>query len=69
VLLVRILLWPGIFGSGILAVAMWYFWFSFDRSSWNKKSLWFLVLLMGLALGPLIYYFFAYRRNEVLENC
>jgi hypothetical protein len=66
--LVRILLWPGILGTATLAVAMWYFWYSFDRSSWMARSLWFVVLILGLALGPLIYYFFAYRRSQILRK-
>jgi energy-converting hydrogenase Eha subunit G len=66
--LVRILLWPGVVGAGILAIAMWYFWFSFDQSYWTKKACWFVVLILGLALGPVIYYFFAYRRNQALES-
>jgi hypothetical protein len=67
-LLVRILLWPGVVGAGILAIAMWYFWFSFDQSCWTKKACWFAVLILGLALGPVLYYFFAYRRDQSLES-
>jgi len=67
-LLARILLWPGVVGAGILAIAMWYFWYSFDRSCWTKKACWFAVLILGLALGPVIYYFFAYRGNQALET-
>jgi hypothetical protein len=66
--LVKVMLWPGIVGAGILATAMWYFWFSFDQSPWAKKACWFGVLVLGLALGPVIYYFFAYRRNPSLES-
>jgi hypothetical protein len=67
VLLVKILLWPGVLGTGTLAVAMWYFWFTFDQSQWMKKTCWFLLLVLGLALGPMLYYFFAYRRNPALD--
>jgi hypothetical protein len=68
VLLVKLLLWPGIVGTAILAVAMWYFWFTFDESTWRKKAFWFLILFLGLALGPVLYYFFAYRNNPVLAQ-
>jgi|SRR5215468_12658371 len=64
----RVLLWPGILGAGTLAVAMWYFWYSFDQSRWPTKTLCLVVLILGLALGPLIYYFFAYRRSEILRK-
>ena len=67
VLLVKILLWPGVLGTGLLAVAMWYFWFTFDQSHWMKKACWFVVLFLGLTLGPMLYYFFAYRRNPALD--
>jgi len=66
--LVRALMWPGVLGAGTLAVAMWYFWYSFDQSHWPTRTLWFVVLILGLALGPLIYYFFAYRRSEILQG-
>jgi len=68
-LLVRILLWPGVLGTALLCVAMWYFWFSFDDSGWLKKALWFVPLYLFLPLGPALYYFFVYRRNpEVAQS-
>src|ERR1700756_3939500 len=67
-LLVKTLAWPGIVGTAVLAVAMWYFWYSVDQSNWTKKSLWFLVLFLGLMLGPLLYYFFGYRRHPALDG-
>jgi hypothetical protein len=66
--LVRVLLWPGIVGSGTLAVAMWYFWYSFDQSGWIPKTIWFFVLILGRSVGPLIYYFFVYRRSDGLRR-
>lgn len=62
-LTVRFLLWPGILGTATLSIAMWYFWFSFDDSSWIKKAIWFFPLYFLLALGPAFYYFFVYRKN------
>jgi hypothetical protein len=58
--LVRALLFPEIAGSAMLWVAMWYFWFSFDRSHYLKKAIWF-ALLFFLA-GTVPYYFVVYRR-------
>jgi hypothetical protein len=66
--LVRALLWPGIAGTALLSIAMWYFWFTFDQSRWMKKALWFVILGLGFALGPAIYYIFIYRRNAALEG-
>src|SRR5215470_105259 len=63
-LLIKGLLWPGIVGSGLLRVAMWYFWFSFDHSGWVKRAVWFLVWFLGITVGPAFYYFFVYRRRD-----
>lgn len=68
-LVVRVLLWPGILGTGLLTIAMWYFWFSFDNSGWLKKALWFLPLYLFLPVGPALYYFFVYRRNPEVCRC
>ncbi|HEV2730056.1 MAG TPA: hypothetical protein VGV15_08490, partial [Terriglobales bacterium] len=43
-LILRLLLWPGILGTALLSIAMWYFWFGFDDSGWLKKAIWFLPL-------------------------
>jgi hypothetical protein len=67
-LLVKAVLWPCIVGTAILWVAMWYFWFTFDRSGWVKRALWFAVMCLGFALGPPLYYIFGYRRNSALEG-
>ena len=67
VVTVKILLWPGIAGSSVLAVAMWYFWFKFDQSHWVKRALWFPVLFLGITVGPALYYFFSYRRHAGLD--
>jgi hypothetical protein len=64
--IVRLIVFPSILGTAILAVAMWYFWFGFDRSSWIKKTAWFLPLYLFLPIGPAFYYIFVYRRNESL---
>lgn len=65
--LVKLLLWPGLIGTAVLAVAMWYFWFTFDPSPWATKTFWFLILFLGLALGPLLYYIFSYRKSSALD--
>jgi hypothetical protein len=61
--LVRALLWPGILGAGLLAIGMLYFWFTFDPSHWMTKAFWFPVLFLSLTLGPVLYYFFSYRKR------
>jgi hypothetical protein len=37
---VKALVLPEVLGTAVLSVAMWYFWFSFDRASWVRKALW-----------------------------
>lgn len=61
--LVRVLVFPGVCGTAIVSIAMWYFWFSFDRSSWARKAFWFLPLYLLLPIGPALHYFFVYRRQ------
>jgi hypothetical protein len=68
-LVVRILLWPGIVGTALLSIAMWYFWLSFDNSAWLRKAIWFVPLYLFLAVGPTFYYFFVYRRNTEVAKC
>src|SRR5689334_2709288 len=59
----KLVLLPGILGTATLTVAMWYFWFTFDKSSWLRKAFWFLPLYFLLPIGPALYYFFVYRRS------
>ncbi len=61
--LVKALILPGVCGTALLSTAMWYFWFTFDRSSWKSKAFWFLPLYLLLPIGPALYYFFVYRRQ------
>ena len=60
--LVKALLFPEILGAGLLWVAMWYFWFSFDRSHYLIKAVSFSLLLLFGPLGACVYYFATYRR-------
>jgi len=60
--LVRTLLYPEILGTALLWIAMWYFWFSFDRSNYLKRAIWFLVLFLFAPFGSALYYFVVYRR-------
>jgi len=60
-LLVKGLIFPGVCGTAVLTVAMWYFWLSFDQSSWVKKAFWFLPLYLLLSIGPALFFFFVYR--------
>jgi len=64
----RLLLLPEILGSGLLWVAMWYFWFSFDRSHYLKKAGSFILLFFLAPFGTLIYYFLAYRQSVALRS-
>lgn len=61
-MLVKVILFPEILGAGLLWIAMWYFWFGFDRSYYLLKALSFVLLFFIGPLGTLIYYFVAYRR-------
>jgi hypothetical protein len=63
VFLVKVLVFPGVCGTALLSIAMWYFWFSFDQSSWTRKAFWFLPLYLLLPIGPALYYFFVYWRH------
>ena len=58
----RLALIPEAIGSGLLWVAMLYFWFSFDQSSWLKSALWFPFLFFFIPLALALYYFFVYRK-------
>src|SRR5216683_5374761 len=59
--IVKMLLFPEVLGTAALSIAMWYFWFSFDRSSWIRKACWFPPLYLLPTMGPALYYFFVYR--------
>jgi len=60
--LLRWVLIPEVVGSALLWVAMLYFWFNFDRSSWLKRALWFPFLFSFIPLAHALYYFFVYRK-------
>lgn len=60
----RAVLLPGVLGTATLSIAMWYFWFNFDKSSWVRKAFWALPLYFLLPIGPALYYFFVYLRNS-----
>ena len=64
----RSLLLPGVLGNAILTVAMWYFWFNFDKSSWARKALWAVPLYFLVPIGPALYYFFVYLRNAEVTS-
>lgn len=61
--LVKFLLFPEILGAALLWIAMWYFWFGFERSHYLLKALTFVLLFFFGPLGTLIYYFAIYRRH------
>ena len=60
---VRMLLLPEIFGLAILWIGMWYFWFSFDRSHYLQRAIWFALLFFLVPFSTVGYYFLVYRRK------
>jgi hypothetical protein len=68
VLLIQILVWPGVIGTAILWVAMWYFWFSFDASGYFKKTVWCFLLYFLALFAQAFYYFFVYRRSPLVKS-
>jgi hypothetical protein len=58
----RLVLFPEVVGTALLQVAMLYFWFGFDQSSWLKRALWFPFLFLFIPLTHALYYFFVYRK-------
>jgi len=60
---VKVILFPEILGAAVLWVAMWYFWFGFDRSHYLLRALSFILLFFFGPLGASIYYFATYRRS------
>ena len=67
-LLIKILLWPGVVGTALLCIAMWYFWFNYDDSTWWRKAAWFFFLYLLIPVGPILYYFFVYRRSALVRQ-
>jgi hypothetical protein len=65
---VRVLLSPEVVGAAVLWIAMWYFWFGFDRAHYMKRATWFLILFFFAPLGPAFYYFFVYRRSVFVPH-
>jgi hypothetical protein len=65
--LLRTILFPRAIGTATLSIAMWYFWINFDRSSWLRKTVWFLPLYLLFGIGPALYYFLVYRRQLSAE--
>ncbi len=60
--LLRLVLIPEVIGWAVLCVAMLYFWFNFDQSSWLKRALWFPFLFFFIPFALALYYFFVYRK-------
>jgi hypothetical protein len=47
-LVIRILVWPGILGTALLATSMWYFWYAFDTPTWLIKAMWFCAPVLAV---------------------
>jgi hypothetical protein len=60
--LLRLVLIPEVVGLALLWVAMLYFWFNFDRSSWLTRAVWFPFIFFFLPYGLVLYHFFVYRK-------
>ena len=58
----RLVLIPEVFGTALLWVAMLYFWFGFDQSSWLKRALWFPLIFAFIPLALFLYHLFVYRK-------
>jgi hypothetical protein len=58
----KVVLIPEVIGTALLWVAMFYFWFGFDRSHWLARALWFCVISFLAPLGLALYCFFVYRK-------
>lgn len=67
-MLINVILLPEILGTALLWTAMWYYWFSFDRSHYFKRFLFSLLLLFVAPFGTLLYYFVVYRRSVGQEQ-
>jgi magnesium-transporting ATPase (P-type) len=61
-----ILLWLGTLGGVLLTLAMWCFWFAFDRSTFTSRLIWFLPLFFLFLTGPVVYHFVVYRPQSAL---
>jgi hypothetical protein len=51
-----------------LWLAMWYYWVRHDHSSRLRKSMWFIVLLLGAWFGSSLYYFFVFARRGEMQR-
>ena len=57
------ILFAEVVGAALLQVAMLYFWFGFDNSSWLRRAFWFLLLCFVLPFFWALYYFLVCRRQ------
>ncbi len=68
--LLRVAFFAEALGAALLWVAMLYFWFGFDRSSWLKRAFWF-IFLGTVPVSPFfwaLYYFLVYRKQMSRET-
>jgi hypothetical protein len=61
--IVRMLLLPEIFGAATLWIGMWYVWFTFDKSHYLQRAIWFALLFFLVPFSTVGYYFLVYRRK------
>jgi len=65
--IVGLLITPVIFATGYLYVAMWIYLAVIDDSSPEDKIIWFILMVFGIWLGAIIYYFVVYRRQVLMK--
>ncbi len=61
-IVLEVVLIPEVFGTALLWVAMFYFWFGFDPSPWLVRAIWIVLLYCLAPFSPALYYFFVYRK-------
>jgi hypothetical protein len=62
-----VLLVPGILGTSVLNVAMWYFWLRCHSNETHSKGFWLLVLWWLSPIGALFYFAFFYRKHPFVR--
>lgn len=68
VLLLKLMLFPGILGTAVLWVAMWYYLLLFHPPDSTAKPLWAAALWLLGPVGSLLYFAFHYLRSPLLQT-
>ena len=62
-----IVIFPGIFATATIWLAMGYHWFGYNNGSFLSKAFWFCLFGLG-PLAAVYYYFLSYRRNFAFNS-